>query len=458
MVCNNFVTNEISNTGYGVNMTFRKITLTTLSMIAVVGLLGGVSVNSYAKDGHALPSAGINFVFSQDATSVKDIKDTTGKTTKPESSTAPLPSSSAANSASPQATDVASINPEDLIEEIPEEEKTVEETVVSKLDMSIDEKERELDAKQEEEKFKSLVIAQVNDYVNVRADASEDAEKVGKLYNKSAGTFISEKDGWYEIESGNCKGYVKAEYCVTGEAAIELAKQVGRRIATVDTTTLKVREEPSLEATVLGLVPDGEVLTVTEEMDGWVKVDIEEGIGYVSLDYVRLDTEFVKAESKEEEEARILKETREREAAIEAANKVNKSKSTKSTASTQTYHSTGSGSELGNAVANFGLQYVGNPYVYGGSSLTNGTDCSGFVMRCYEHFGVSLPHSSSADRSVGYAVDGLANAQPGDLICYSGHVALYIGGGQIVHASSAKTGIKVSNADYRTILAIRRIF
>ena len=113
---------------------------------------------------------------------------------------------------------------------------------------------------------------------------------------------------------------------------------------------------------------------------------------------------------------------------------------------------------MGVSVAEYALQFVGNPYVYGGTSLTNGADCSGFVMSVYANFGVSLPHSSASDRSQGAAVDGLENAQPGDLICYSGHVALYIGNGQIVHASNKKTGIIVSRADYRKILAIRRIF
>ena len=110
------------------------------------------------------------------------------------------------------------------------------------------------------------------------------------------------------------------------------------------------------------------------------------------------------------------------------------------------------------SVAEFACQFVGNPYVYGGSSLTNGADCSGFVMSVYENFGVSLPHSSTADRKQGAAVSGLEDAQPGDLICYSGHVAIYIGNGQIVHASNAKTGIIISNATYKKILAIRRIF
>ena len=115
-------------------------------------------------------------------------------------------------------------------------------------------------------------------------------------------------------------------------------------------------------------------------------------------------------------------------------------------------------SSAGSSVAEFALQFVGNPYEYGGTSLTNGADCSGFVMSVYENFGVSLPHSSSADRSVGTEVEGgLSNAQPGDIVCYSGHVGIYIGNGQIVHASTEETGIKVSDADYRTPITVRRI-
>ena len=116
-------------------------------------------------------------------------------------------------------------------------------------------------------------------------------------------------------------------------------------------------------------------------------------------------------------------------------------------------------SSTGSTVAEFALQFVGNPYVYGGTSLTNGADCSGFVMSVYENFGVSLPHSSSADRNVGTEVaGGLSNAQAGDIVCYSGHVGIYIGNGQIVHASTEETGIKVSEADYRTPITVRRIF
>lgn len=312
----------------------------------------------------------------------------------------------------------------------------------------------------EEDLFRNLVIAQVTNYVNVRSLPSEDGEILGKLYNNSVGTFISEENGWYQITSGTVTGYVKAEYCVTGEDAVEIAKRVGKRFATVTTQTLFVRQEPSTECSIIGMVPEADELIVLEETEGWVKVDVEEGTGWVSTDYVSLHSEFVQAESKEEEERRLAKEEEERKKAQAAARAAQAAQAAQNNTAAQNNvsYSVSGGSEMGVAVAEYGLQFVGNPYVYGGSSLTNGTDCSGFVMSVYANFGVSLPHSSASDRSQGYAVDGLENAQPGDIICYSGHVGIYIGNGQIVHASNSRTGIIVSNASYRNILAIRRIF
>ncbi len=318
--------------------------------------------------------------------------------------------------------------------------------------------------KSEEDMFRNLVIAQVNDYVNIRSIPSEDGEILGKLYDDSVGTFLVETNGWYRITSGTVTGYVKAEYCVTGEEAIALAKEVGTRMATVNTMTLFVRTEPTTESSILAMVPEGEDFLVMEETDEWVKINVEEGDGWVSKEYVDIETEFVEAESKEEEEARLAREAEERRQAQEAARASQAATTTTSSAPTTTTapatttYTVGEGSELGVAVAEYALQFVGNPYVWGGTSLTNGADCSGFVMSVYANFGVSLPHSSKADRTQGYAVDGLENAQPGDLICYSGHVALYIGNGQIVHAANSRKGIIVSNADYKTILAIRRIF
>lgn len=333
--------------------------------------------------------------------------------------------------------------------------------VVEPVVQTVEPTEEEVEEKGED--FSNLVIANVNDYVNVRDYPDEnEGNIVGKLYDDSVGIYVEETNGWYLIESGNCRGYVKAEYCVTGEEAVELAKEVGTLMARVNTTTLKVRQEPGLEAAVLGLVPIDDELIVVEELDGWVKVDIEEGYGYVSLEFVDLHTEFVKAESKEEEEARLAKEKAERDKANAAARQARAAQEAANDTSTSTSQTASSysvaGSGTGAAVANYGLQFVGNPYVYGGSSLTNGTDCSGFVMSVYANFGVSLPHSSSADRNVGYDVGGLGNAQPGDIVCYSGHVGIYIGNGQIVHASTSKTGIIVSNANYRTPLCVRRIF
>lgn len=314
----------------------------------------------------------------------------------------------------------------------------------------------------EDEELRSLVIAQVNNYVNVRSLPSEEGEILGKLYNQSVGTFVSEENGWYQITSGSVTGYVKAEFCVTGDAAIALAKEVSTRIATVNTTTLFVRTEPSTEAPKLGMVANQDDLVVTEEVDGWVKVDTEEGFGWVSMEYVELSREFIQAESREEEERRLAKEEEERRKAREAvaakaAEQAKQSAPTGVADAPAANITVGSGSEMGVDVAEYAVQFVGNPYVYGGTSLTNGADCSGFVMSVYANFGVSLPHSSSADRTQGSAVDGLANAQPGDLVCYSGHVALYIGDGKIVHASTEKTGIIISNADYKKVLAVRRI-
>ncbi len=325
-------------------------------------------------------------------------------------------------------------------------------------------------ASSEADPYENIAIAQVDNYVYIRSEASADSEYVGKLYNNSAATVsetVDAADGtWLKITSGDVTGYVKSEYVVQNDE--DLAKKVSRRMATVTTTTLKVRESATTESSVIELLPMGDDLVVVDEStasDGWVKVTSNDGEGYVSTDYVSLSTDFTVAESKAAEEARLAREEAERLAAQEAAKKaVASASNSKSSTSKSSKSSSGSGKSYsspsgagGSAVVNYGSQFVGNPYVYGGSSLTNGTDCSGFVMSVYSAYGVSLPHSSSAMRSVGYGVS-YDDMQPGDIVCYSGHVGIYAGNGTLLHASNKRTGITYSNVNYKNILAIRRIF
>ena len=174
-----------------------------------------------------------------------------------------------------------------------------------------------------------------------------------------------------------------------------------------------------------------------------------------AAEYVRV-IEARNAEIRAAEEAARREEESRRAAEASRAAEEAKRNEAKGPGATQAPKKSSGGTAQGREVADYALQFVGNPYVYGGTSLTNGADCSGFVQSVYKHFGISVPRTSGEQRSAGVGVS-YSEAQPGDIICYAGHVGIYIGNGQIVHASSARTGIKVSNATYRSILAVRRV-
>ena len=165
---------------------------------------------------------------------------------------------------------------------------------------------------------------------------------------------------------------------------------------------------------------------------------------------VKIQQEEAELKKLQEEERRRQEEERRRQAAAAAAGSYSVS------TSVSDIINNASGSDLGKKIALYACQFIGNPYVYGGTSLTNGTDCSGFTYRVYKDFGYTLTRTSYQQQSVGSEVP-YSEAQPGDIICYSGHVGIYIGGGYIVHASSPETGIKVSKATYRPIITVRRI-
>lgn len=395
--------------------------------------------------------------------------------------------------------------------------------------------------------YANVAISHVSNYVNVRTEPNTSSGIVGKIYNNCAATILATVDGeggkWYQIQSGTVNGYIKAEYFITGEEAEKIAKSVGTVYVTINTTTLRLREEPNTTSHTLTLLSqDAEYIAIKEEGD-FVEIQVDSDLsGYVHKDYIEQRVEFdvavsLEEEQKKQEEAEKLKkeaedaiavleqlkkeaggqqeasapETSVSEAApsvpqasmesigIIAANPhetyasetmpaasepapassepVPASAETKAAASSTEY---GPGAEIGpgmnvsespaqiqagpgstelasatrTAIVAYAKQFLGNPYVYGGTSLTEGADCSGFVMKIFEHFGISTGRTSrdQADNGKEISIEAL---QPGDLVFYASgdyinHVALYIGGGQVIHASTPKNGITISTAYYRT--------
>jgi len=274
--------------------------------------------------------------------------------------------------------------------------------------------------------YTNLGIAHVDNHLNIRQEPSETGKLIGKLPKDAACEVLDiDENGWAHIKSGKLDGYCSTEFLYLGDAAIARGREVASMIAIVNTETLKVREEPNTDSIVITLIPQEEELEVVEVMEnGWIKFLLDDEEAYVSGEYVDVEERLEKAVTL-----------------------------------TELLYGQGV-SNVRVDLVQFAKQFVGNPYVWGGTSLTNGADCSGFTMSIYKKYGVSLPHHAASQAQLGTKIE-YGSAQPGDLVFYAkngsiNHVAIYIGNGQVIHASSPKTGIKISTWNYRTPACIRR--
>lgn len=335
-----------------------------------------------------------------------------------------------------------------------------------------------------------LVVASPNVYLNVHAEPSLGSDVVGKMYGNDVAVELRRVDDrWTRVRSGNIVGYVMNEYLVDGEQAKALSEIATTQVATIDSGN-EVYQEASDYAKVIAEADEGSQYEVTESEDGWIGILTEDGEGYIPASEVTLSMAYPVAESSREEADRISR-SNVKERADHEQRKAEKADAVAELARTRAEVASGgeeetamavvevalraadaaaaqadvaqvavsqAGEESGQAVIDFALQYVGNPYVWGGSSLTHGADCSGFVMAVYGNFGFRLPHYDVSDRSVGSPVASLSEARAGDIICYNGHVALYMGDGMIVHAQDERHGITTSSATFMHIVCIRRLF
>lgn len=354
-----------------------------------------------------------------------------------------------------------------------------------------------------ESPYAHLGVSIADNYVNIRKEPSTESEVVGKLYRGCAADILETLEGdWVKIKSGDVEGYIASTFLAIGDEAESMVDKYAIKYATVNTQTLRVREKQSTDAKILTLVPQGETYVVIKEYDEWVEIllgsDDETGgelTGFVNKEFVDITVEFKYAISIEEENAikqkqeeaeraeaerkrKLAEEEAERaeaqrkaeEAAAQAAaeeaeeveeanNEADEEEDT--TEVVQPSPDTSSLSELRNEIVNYALKFVGNPYVWGGESLTRGADCSGFVQAIYADFGYRIPRVSRDQASAGIKVSE-SDLKHGDLIFYASngrvnHVAMYIGNGKIVHAANSRQGIITSQYKYRDIYCIRRI-
>ncbi|MGL5259198.1 MAG: NlpC/P60 family protein [Lachnospiraceae bacterium] len=274
--------------------------------------------------------------------------------------------------------------------------------------------------------YNNVGIANVDNHLNIRQEPIEGSKILGKMSNNAACEIIEIVGDWAKITSGDVEGYVHLDYLFTGMEARIKAEEVVSNMAIATSGGLRVRKEPNTESEIITQIGEGERLEVAKEEDGWVAVYVDNEVAYVSADYVEVSKKLPVAMTM-----------------------------------TEVLYGVGV-SDVRVEISEYAKQFIGNPYVWGGTSLTKGADCSGFVQSVFKNYGISLNRSSRDQAKQGTSITGISQAKPGDLIFYASggtinHVAIYIGGNQVVHASNPKTGIRISNVNYRTIHSIRRV-
>ncbi|MBO4289265.1 MAG: C40 family peptidase [Lachnospiraceae bacterium] len=269
------------------------------------------------------------------------------------------------------------------------------------------------------EGYQNFGISQVGTYLNVRDKASTDGNVIGKMTNNNACDILeTSSDGqWYKIKSGSVTGYVSADYILTGTEARDLGKAEATQQVVIKTTTLNVRSEPTEESSIWTQVSGNERYDYVKFVGNWIEIELDSSTGFVSKEYVEvgfgLRTAVKYTPPKEERQA-----------------------------------------TLRDRIVSYAMQYLGGRYVWGGTSLTKGVDCSGFTMRIYQHFGIYLSHYSGSQAYEGKKISR-SELKKGDLIFYAkngtiNHVAMYIGDGMVIHARSTRRGICITDMYYRT--------
>jgi len=327
-------------------------------------------------------------------------------------------------------------------------------TAPAETEEEAEETEEVVDCQYPEYANKAVVIT--NSYVNLRAADNTTSSVLGSVAPGEVVTVVTKGSEWSYVEVYGIEGFIRNDLLAFGDEAAEFVENDYDRIAVINTGSLRLREEPTTGSKCLAYLPAGGSYLVLSEENGWTLIQINNGLkGYVRNDYITitngLPNNFSVVLEQEEEEETTTTEAPSTEAPT-----------TEETPSDIPDGGSGITSCTGQDIANYAVQFEGNPYVYGGTSLTNGADCSGFVYRVYSDFGIALPRTATYQSYEGVEVSE-SELQPGDLVFYDHntgsveHVGIYIGGGQIIHASTERTGIIIADLHYSNVFKIRRI-